>query len=97
MEILICMRSSRLDRHLDLIFLACRHDPVEKNLIIFPQLICGHIFISWTYEDVMKRKQEVEASGLGLIGIESINVHEDIKIGLPTRDELPGGLAPSPA
>ena len=40
---------------------------------------------AWTYEDVMKRKQEVEASGLGLIGID---VHEDIKIGLPTRDEL---------
>ena len=40
----------------------------------------------WTYEDVMKRKQEVEAKGLKLIGIESINVHEDIKIGLPTRD-----------
>ena len=43
---------------------------------------------AWTYEDVMKRKQEVEAKGLKLVGVESINVHEDIKIGLPTRDEL---------
>ncbi len=43
---------------------------------------------AWTYEEVMKRKQEVEAKGLKLVGIESINVHEDIKIGLPTRDEL---------
>ena len=42
----------------------------------------------WTYEDVMKRKQEVEAKGLHLTGIESINVHEDIKIGLPSRDQL---------
>ena len=42
----------------------------------------------WTYEDVMKRKQEVEAKGLQLTGIESINVHEDIKIGLPSRDQL---------
>ncbi|MBP3703252.1 MAG: mannonate dehydratase [Lachnospiraceae bacterium] len=41
----------------------------------------------WTYEDVMKRKKEVEEKGLKLIGIESINVHEDIKIGLPTRDK----------
>ena len=40
---------------------------------------------AWTYEDVMKRKQEVEAKGLKLVGVESINVHEDIKIGLPTR------------
>ena len=43
---------------------------------------------AWMYEDVMKRKQEVEAKGLKLVGVESINVHEDIKIGLPTRDEL---------
>lgn len=42
----------------------------------------------WTYEDVMKRKKEVEAKGLKLVGVESINVHEDIKIGLPTRDKL---------
>ena len=42
----------------------------------------------WTEEDVKKRKQEVEAKGLKLVGIESINVHEDIKIGLPTRDKL---------
>ena len=43
---------------------------------------------AWTYEDVRKRKNEVEAKGLKLAGIESINVHEDIKIGLPTRDQL---------
>lgn len=42
----------------------------------------------WTEEDVDRRKREVEAKGLKLVGIESINVHEDIKIGLPTRDEL---------
>ncbi len=41
----------------------------------------------WPYDEIIKLKQEIEASGLQLIGIESVNIHEDIKIGLPTRDE----------
>ena len=41
----------------------------------------------WSLEDVLARKDEVEAAGLELAGIESINIHEDIKIGLPTRDQ----------
>ena len=41
----------------------------------------------WTFEQVKALKDEVEAAGLKLDGIESINVHEDIKIGLPTRDK----------
>lgn len=44
---------------------------------------CG---VAWTYEQVKELKDEVEASGLKLLGIESINVHEDIKLGAPTRD-----------
>ena len=43
--------------------------------------------IAWTYEEVKALKDEVEAAGLKLVGIESINVHEDIKLGDPkTRD-----------
>src|SRR5699024_193968 len=32
-------------------------------------------------------KDEVEASGLTLKVIESVNIHDDIKIGLPSRDQ----------
>ena len=31
--------------------------------------------------------EEVHAAGLELEVVESVNVHEDIKMGLPTRDE----------
>ncbi len=42
----------------------------------------------WQEADVMALKKEVEAAGLKLLGIESINVHEDIKLGSPNRYEL---------
>ena len=42
----------------------------------------------WSYEQVMELKNEVEAAGLTLAGVESINIHEDIKLGAPTRDKL---------
>jgi len=42
----------------------------------------------WPYEEVLKVKNEVEAAGLKLLGVESINIHEDIKLGAPTRDQL---------
>ncbi len=35
----------------------------------------------------MKMKAEIEKAGLTMECIESVNVHEDIKIGLPTRDK----------
>jgi mannonate dehydratase len=44
--------------------------------------------IAWTEEEVKERKKEIEDSGLKLLGIESINVHEDIKLGAKTKDEL---------
>lgn len=44
--------------------------------------------VAWSYEEICKLKQEVEAAGLELTGIESINVHEDIKLGTPDRDYL---------
>lgn len=42
----------------------------------------------WPEEQVRARKALVEKSGLKLLGIESINVHEDIKYGANTRDRL---------
>lgn len=41
----------------------------------------------WELEDILKVKAQVEKAGLTLDGIESVNVHEDIKLGLPTRDK----------
>ena len=41
----------------------------------------------WKEEDVQKIKKEVEDAGLKIYGIESVNIHDDIKIGLPSRDK----------
>ena len=42
---------------------------------------------AWTYEDIMEMKNKVEASGLKVEGIESVNIHDSLKIGLPDRDK----------
>ncbi|MEI0558146.1 mannonate dehydratase [Brachyspira intermedia] len=42
---------------------------------------------AWKEEDVKALKKEVEDSGLKIYGIESVNIHDDIKIGLPSRDK----------
>lgn len=41
----------------------------------------------WPEEKVLERKKFVEKAGLKLLGVESINVHEDIKYGANTRDK----------
>lgn len=41
----------------------------------------------WSRKAIKDLKDEVEAAGLELAGIESVNVHDDIKIGLPSRDK----------
>ncbi|MEN6414636.1 MAG: mannonate dehydratase [Veillonellales bacterium] len=40
----------------------------------------------WPLNKILAMKQEVEQYGLLFETIESVNVHEDIKLGLPTRD-----------
>lgn len=42
---------------------------------------------AWSYEDIMKMKNNVEAHGLRVSGIESVNIHDDIKIGGGDRDK----------
>lgn len=41
----------------------------------------------WTETKIEALKNTVESAGLELEVIESVNVHEDIKLGLPSRDE----------
>lgn len=42
---------------------------------------------AWSLEAVMEMKKEIEDAGLTMECIESVNIHEDIKIGLPTREK----------
>ena len=41
----------------------------------------------WSIEQISSLKNKVEAKGLKLEVIESVPVHEDIKLGLPSRDK----------
>ncbi|WP_157146942.1 mannonate dehydratase [Brachyspira pilosicoli] len=42
---------------------------------------------AWRDEEVKNIKKEVEDAGLKIYGIESVNIHDDIKIGLSSRDK----------
>ena len=42
---------------------------------------------AWRDEELKNIKKEVEDAGLKIYGIESVNIHDDIKIGLPSRDK----------
>ena len=41
---------------------------------------------AWPLDMIMEMKNEIEAAGLTMECIESVNVHEDIKLGAPTAD-----------
>ena len=41
----------------------------------------------WPVERIQALKKEVEDAGLTIAGIESVNIHDDIKIGKPSRDK----------
>jgi mannonate dehydratase len=43
---------------------------------------------AWPPEDLARLKVSIEAAGLRLAVVESVPVHEDIKLGWPTRDRL---------
>ncbi|MBM7565295.1 mannonate dehydratase [Paenibacillus sacheonensis] len=43
---------------------------------------------AWPTESILALKETIEASGLRIAVIESVPVHEDIKLGRPTRDRL---------
>ena len=42
---------------------------------------------AWPLEKILELKNKIEAKGLSLAVIESVPVHEDIKLGLPTREQ----------
>jgi len=42
---------------------------------------------AWTLEDIRAIKKEVEDAGLEITGIESVNIHDSIKIGSPDREQ----------
>ncbi|HEX6536044.1 MAG TPA: mannonate dehydratase [Gemmatimonadaceae bacterium] len=44
--------------------------------------------VAWTREGMARLRDEVERAGLSLAVVESIPVHEDIKLGRPGRDRL---------
>ncbi|MBR5382261.1 MAG: mannonate dehydratase, partial [Clostridia bacterium] len=41
----------------------------------------------WPQERIHALKEEIEAAGLRLSGIESVNVHDAIKVGSPDREQ----------
>lgn len=41
----------------------------------------------WSQERIHALKEEVEAAGLHIAGIESVNIHDAIKVGTPDRDK----------
>ena len=47
-------------------------------------LPCGE---KWPLEMILKMKEQIEKAGLSMECIESVNVHEDIKLGLPSREK----------
>ena len=41
----------------------------------------------WTRQQIKGLKEEIEAQGLELLGIESVNIHDTIKVGSPEREK----------
>ena len=41
----------------------------------------------WTVEEIAEVQKQLEPYGFNMDVVESVNVHDDIKIGLPSRDQ----------
>ena len=41
----------------------------------------------WSVEEIAEVKKQLDEYGFNMDVVESVNVHDDIKIGLPTRDQ----------
>ena len=42
---------------------------------------------AWPMERILQMKEQVEAKGLKVLGIESVNIHDAIKVGIPEREQ----------
>ena len=42
---------------------------------------------AWPLERILQMKEQVEAKGLKVLGIESVNIHDAIKVGIPEREQ----------
>lgn len=42
----------------------------------------------WPMERILQMKEQVEAKGLKVMGIESVNIHDAIKVGTPDRRKI---------
>jgi len=49
----------------------------------------------WPLEKILELKKEIEDQGLLFEAVESVNIHEDIKLGLPSRDQYIGNYITS--
>lgn len=56
---------------------------VEGVITTLHNMAAGDV---WPTDRIRSIKNEVDAAGLKIIGIESVNIHDAIKIGLPERD-----------
>ena len=41
----------------------------------------------WEIDEIEKVRKQIEGYGFNMDVVESVNVHDDIKVGLPTRDQ----------
>jgi mannonate dehydratase len=41
----------------------------------------------WEVDEIAEVQKQIESMGFNMDVVESVNVHDDIKIGLPTRDQ----------
>ena len=72
-----------------------KNDPIPLRYIkqipgvvgVVPTLYDIPVGKAWPMADILAMKGEIEAAGLKASAIESVNIHEDIKLGLPSRDE----------
>jgi mannonate dehydratase len=71
------------------------HDPVKLRDIkqipgmsgVVTSLLDMSAGEAWPFTRIMAMKSAVTSAGLEMEVIESVNIHEDIKLGLPSRDE----------